>query len=98
MFEDAADLAERDPEGALLLLGNAVYELASCRLAAEPNWIPRQKDFPPTLREIDPLAASLIVAASTGDAASRFHAARRLCIHVTGADGFFEWTSQREDC
>ena len=64
MFEDAEDLVERDPEAATLLLGNAVYELVKCHLAAQPGWIPRHKDFLAELRCIDPESASLAVAAS----------------------------------
>jgi hypothetical protein len=98
LFEDAEDLVERDPAGARLLLGSAVYELVRVRLSQGPAWIPRHKDFFERLIEVDPNAARLATEAlETTDLGQRFAAAKELCKLVTGATGFFEWTSSRED-
>ncbi|HWD39464.1 MAG TPA: hypothetical protein VG944_11490 [Fimbriimonas sp.] len=86
----------RDPEGALLLLGEAVVALAQYRVALEPGWLPRGKDLLARLREVDPEAARLVTDASQGPVEKRIAAGRLLCLHVTGFPGFFEWTSPQE--
>jgi hypothetical protein len=96
IFEDAEDLRARDVDAALLLLGQAVYDLVRCSLIAEAGWIPRHKDILSRLREIDPESARLAREASIGAADARFTAARELCLRVTGASGFFEWSSAPE--
>lgn len=96
-FEDAEDLILRDPDGAALLLADAVYSLVRCRLAGEGGWLPRGKDQFARLLEIDPASAGMARRALwAGSSQERFEAARELCRHVTGATGFFEWTSLRE--
>jgi len=96
-FEDADDLAERDPEGAALILGNAVWELVRCRFLSEPDWLPRGKDTLARLRQIDPESAELAIRATlAGEFKDRLEAARKLCLRITGTDGFFEWRSPRE--
>jgi hypothetical protein len=97
LFEDAVDLRERDEAAAVLLLGSAVYELVRCRLISEPAWIPRHKEFAEILRRIDPECAVLAERAGNGSVDERFAAADALCRHVTGASGFFEWASSREE-
>lgn len=95
-FEDAEDLFARDKESALLHLGAVTMELARCRIAIEPGWLPRGKDILSRLREVDGKAAELAVESLHGSPESRFHAAGKLCERVTGSAGFFEWTSERE--
>jgi hypothetical protein len=98
MFEDALDLAERDPTSGAMLLGMAVWELMKCRAWIEPGWWPRAKDLPARFRELDPEGARLAaLATSLPSLEERLEAARQLCVRVTGAEGFFEWTSERED-
>jgi len=98
MFEDADDLADRDPEAAALILGQAVFDLAQARVAAEPGWTPRAKDLLTRLREIDPICADLVVRAiSQANFKPRLEAARELCVRVAGTDGFFEWRSPRDE-
>jgi len=97
-FEDVDDLAERDPAAAALLLGGAVRKLAECRVALAPGWLPRAKDLLNRLREIDHVSAELAVAASSDMPFNdRLEAARKLCRRITDHDGFFEWTSPREN-
>lgn len=95
-FEDAEDLVERDPDAARLLLGQAVFALLQCRIAAEPGWLPRSKDLLDALRRTDPGAADLAEKATSGELDERFDSARKLCEHVAGAAGFFAWKSPRE--
>jgi len=98
MFEDALDLAERDPEQGAMLLGMAVWELIKCKVWIEPGWWPRAKDLPARFRELDPEGADLAaLATSAPNLEVRLEAARRLCLRVTGAEGFFEWTGEREE-
>jgi hypothetical protein len=97
LFEDALDLAERDPTNGAMLLGMAVWELMKCKVWIEPGWWPRAKDLPDRFRELDPEGARLAaLATSLPSLEERLEAARRLCVHVTGGEGFFEWTSERE--
>lgn len=97
MFEDAEDLLKGDLDTALLLMGQAVYGLVQCRLSAGPGWTPRQKDFLRALEVVDPEAARLVKGALHGEPMTRFDHARELCVHLTGADGFFEWESLPEE-
>lgn len=96
LFEDAEDLVERDPDAALLLLQGAVRELIACRFEAGPGWLPRPKDELSRLRELDPVAADLVLSSLRGPLEAKLQAGRALCQHVTGATGFFEWSSPRE--
>lgn len=97
-FEDVDDLADKDPASSALLLGGAVRKLAEFRVFTEPGWLPRAKDLMKRLREVDPESASLAALASSGlPFDQRLDAGRRLCVRVTGADGFFEWASPREE-
>jgi len=98
LLEDALDLAGRDPEQGAMLLGLAVWELMKCRVWIEPGWWPRAKDLPTRFRELDPVGADLAaLATSSPTLEDRLEAARKLCLRVTGAEGFFEWTSEREE-
>jgi hypothetical protein len=97
MLEDALDLFDRDPDSAGLLLGAAVIQLAVARMEAEPGWMPRWKDLLTALFKVDPEAGRLVVAASgSGSLEERIRAARQLSVRITGAEGFFEWSSNRE--
>jgi hypothetical protein len=97
MLEDALDLAERDPASGAMLLGIAVWELMKCRVWIEPGWWPRAKDLPSRFRELDPDGARLATLATTlPSLEERLEAAKKLCLHVTGAEGFFEWAGERE--
>jgi hypothetical protein len=98
LFEDALDLAERDPASGAMLLGSAVWELMKCRVWIEAGWWPRAKDLAARFQELDPEGARLAaLATSLPSLEERLEAARQLCIRVTGAEGFFEWTSEREE-
>ena len=97
-FEDVDDLSNRDPAAAAVLLGGVVRKLAEVRLQSEQGWLPRGKDLLLRLREVDPISGTLAEAAASNQPfPDRLEAARELCIRVTGADGFFEWTSRREE-
>jgi hypothetical protein len=97
MFEDALDIADKNPNAAALILASAVWSLAQCRVAAEPGWLPRPKDLFNRLQEIDPIAANLALAASNeANFKDRIEAGRRLAMSVTGFEGFFEWASEPE--
>jgi hypothetical protein len=97
-LEDALDAFERDEPTGLFLLGGAVNSLVECRFQLEPGWLPRPKDRLKRLQVLDPLAARLAIEATVGGSAGlRVEAARELCRHVTGHEGFFEWESLREN-
>ena len=96
-FEDVLDLAERDTQSASILLGAVVRRLCECRIAHSPGWAPRAKDLVNRLGEIDAGAAELAIeSAADLPFEDRLAAARKLCLHVTQSEGFFEWTSPRE--
>jgi hypothetical protein len=98
MLEDALDLAERDPVEGSILLGLAVWELMKCRVWIESGWWPRAKDLPARFAELDPEGGRLAALATESlTLEGRLQAARQLCVRVTGAEGFFEWASEREE-
>jgi len=96
-FEDVCDLAERDTAAASVALGGVVAQLIECYFREQPMFVPRLKDGFSVLRQREPSLAELaLLASSSVDFAERLEAARKLCIAVTGHEGFFEWASELE--
>jgi hypothetical protein len=95
-FEDAFDIAARDPAMAALLLGEAVPAALAYAFLARGLNIPRHKDLLTCLGGL-PDGGVLHVAAlafATTDAwPARLAAAQLIADHALGARGFFEWES-----
>jgi len=96
-FEDAEDIRERDPDRAVAMLVTAVLDAIRLHFRASGRWHPREKDLLRALDGLDPamgrLAREVMRVSSEND---RFHAAREIVRHVTGATGFFAWESAPE--
>ncbi len=95
-FEDARDVVERDPNTALLLLGEAVPEaLAYSFLAAGRN-VPRHKDMLLVLARVNPaLAAAVAQFVGEPNSTARYAAALVIADLTVHARGFFAWESAR---
>jgi predicted nucleotidyltransferase len=96
LFEDAEDIAERDPTLAGALLGEAVLTTLRYYLRARNGVIPRTKDLFVEVERADAevarLARRCFEAIQIGDRAREARALADLCL---GAHGFFEWESER---
>jgi hypothetical protein len=97
LFEDALDVAERDPATATMLLGEAVSTALEYAFRSRGRLVPRNKDLLRSLSDLD---------MSASEAATRFYtsatweqrlsAATMIMDGLIGARGFFEWESAQE--
>jgi predicted nucleotidyltransferase len=94
LFEDAADVAELDPEASALILGQAVEAALRHRFWSAGRWQPRAKDLFVALAELDPgLAEAARAFLRAADPAERRRLAEQIAGQTVGATGFFEWES-----
>jgi len=97
LIEDALDIYERDPAGALLILGQAVPRMLLYVFIERGENQPRQKDLLAAVAAIDPELADLAGRFSTGGSlGERLSAAKQIADRTIGTRGFFEWESQPE--
>lgn len=91
-LEDAADLAPRDPDGARLLLMNAVTRMLQYPFLRDGDYLPRGKDLYLQTRERDAETAYMVHALL---AETKIEAQLRLAWQIAdrtiGVRGFFEW-------
>lgn len=99
MVEDAFDLADRDPDGALFLATTAVNEMLRFVVyPAHGRWVPGWKALFAGLAEVDAAAATLARRFyRAADPRERLELAGALADHICGARGFFEWESPPEE-
>jgi hypothetical protein len=94
LYEDAVDVAERDPATADLLLAQAVPPMLHFAFRRAGRFIPRDKDLLAALDEMDAelgtLARRYFAAASTDE---RLRLAGEIADRTIGVRGFFEWES-----
>jgi predicted nucleotidyltransferase len=97
LYEDAVDVAGRDPATADFLLAQAVPPMLHFAFRRAGHFIPRNKDLFAALNALDPelgaLARRFYAAASTDD---RLRIAGEIADRTIGARGFFEWESRQE--
>lgn len=95
-LDDARDAIATDPAAAAILVAAAVRDTIAYAFWQRGQFQPRRKAVTTALAAIDPAAAELLrrFAPATADAALEIAIA--LAHHVTGVDGFFEWTSKRD--
>jgi hypothetical protein len=96
-FEDATDVAARDPETAAMVLASAVAAMLRLRCRVAFGAVPRRKEL---------LARVAAADAAVGDLARRFYsdapftdrlaAAEQIADRVLDVRGFFEWDSGEE--
>ncbi len=98
LFEDALDIYETNPAGALLILGLAVPRMLSYVFIKEKLNQPRHKDLLESVAQLDPELAGLVgrfYASGTPD--ERLAAAGAIADRTIRTRGFFEWESQPEE-
>jgi hypothetical protein len=97
-YENAMDIAVRDPANASLILHQAVREMVEYQFLAANRWLPRTKRLLADLAEWDGelgrLARSYY---QESDPSTRFALAEAIAHRTIGATGFFEWESKLED-
>ena len=95
--EDALDIADDDPPGAILILSLAVHGMLRYAFWQASRSLPRDKDLLAALADLDPALAGLARAfyADTGSSA-RLDAALRIADRTIQTHGFFEWESGSE--
>lgn len=96
VFEDAIDIAERDPATAALFLGHAVPEALFHAFKTRGRHVPRIKETLAALPDLDPaLAAAVRTFYSDAPWPARLAAALHIADLALGTRGFFEWQSER---
>jgi hypothetical protein len=94
VFEDAADLAGREPALARMALHQAVEHAVTYRYLAANRWRPRFKELFSALAELDPaLPAEVTRFFKATELAEQLDAARAIVAKCAGEIGFFEWES-----
>lgn len=92
-FDNARDVADRDPTTARFMAAESLREAATIWFLRQGEWPPRQKELFPVLRAHYPQAARLVDRyAATSDLAAAA-AALQLLI---GVDTFYEWETPPE--
>jgi len=96
-FEDAGDVAGRDPATASMLLDKAVITALESFFISRQLLIPRHKELLKTVQALDSVAGQAAGAYFTAATwPDKLSAAATLFDHVIGAHGFFEWESAPE--
>jgi len=98
LYEDAVDVAERDPDAAQMIASQAVTALIGHCFVQRGLFLPREKDALTALSTLDPAAARLARAFyRAGSIDDALVLAGALCERVVGAKGFFAWDSPRDE-
>lgn len=91
-YEDAVDIAPRDPDTARMLLCRAVSDMLSFCFSSDGRFLPRHKDL---LRELDALDSETAALArefyGTSQIEAQLELAGQIADRTVGARGFFEW-------
>jgi hypothetical protein len=96
-FEDAADLAARDPALCRLALHHAVEDAVRYRYLAANRWRPRFKELISGLAELDPALHAEVERFFAATAlAAQLASAEAIVLACVGETGFFEWESEPE--
>jgi len=96
-FEDATDIAARNPIGACMLLSRSLLEMMRFAFVKARRFVPRDKDL---LDEFGLLASNSAAKVrryfQTSDCDERIKLATEIADEVLGVRGFFEWSSALE--
>ncbi|HXF64841.1 MAG TPA: nucleotidyltransferase domain-containing protein [Caldilineaceae bacterium] len=94
VYENAQDIAVRDPANASLILHEAVRAMLNYAFLSANHPLPRVKTMLPALAELDPTLGALARAYyEAADAPARFVLAAQIAERTIQATGFFEWES-----
>jgi predicted nucleotidyltransferase len=97
IYEDACDVAERDPATAQMLLSGALFDMLRFVFVREGRHQPRHKELLGALREIDVETWALACEFyQTALLEARLEIAGRIADRTIGVRGFFEWESDPE--
>ena len=97
IYEDAVDVAERDPATSQMLLSWAVLDMLRFVFVRAGMHQPRHKELISAVGEIDAVTAGLAGEFyETADLAARLDIAGRIADQTIGVRGFFEWESDPE--
>lgn len=96
-FEDAEDLAPREPDLCRAFLYSAVDYAIGLRYLLANAWQPRQKELLTGLLSLDPeLETDIRAFYRSADLPRQLDLARRIIQRTAGETGFFEWESDRQ--
>jgi predicted nucleotidyltransferase len=97
-FEDAVDVAEKNPAGAYMIMGSAVHKMLQYAFWKANRFLPRDKDLLDTLEELDPkLAAEATEFYQCALSMRRLALAEQIADCTIEVRGFFEWQSDLEE-
>jgi hypothetical protein len=92
LYEDAVDVAARDPAAAQMILSRAVTEMVTFVFAKAGRFIPPQKDLLGALTAVDSHVAELAGGFfEASELETRLELAGEIADRTIGARGFFEW-------
>lgn len=97
LYEDARDVAARDPATAALLLGQSIVAMVQFWFRKNGHFLPRTKE---QLEKLSLMDAELGKAAREfflSPVEARWALAEEIAKRTIGVDGFFEWESDPED-
>ena len=96
-FEDAIDIAARDPMGTSMMLSQSLPEMMRFAFMQARRFVPRDKDLLEEFGLLDNEAAAKVRAFyQTADGDERVRLATDVAARILGTRGFFEWTSVLE--
>jgi hypothetical protein len=97
LFENALDIAEADPAGASLLLGQAIPAMVEYAFLKANRHQPRHKELLPGAAELDSvLGADLQTFYTAATFEARLATAKRIADRTIAVRGFFEWETPLE--
>ncbi|MDF1513807.1 MAG: hypothetical protein P1S60_08365 [Anaerolineae bacterium] len=97
-YEDATDVAQSNPETALMILEQAVYTMLQYAFLQANRYIPRDKDLLEALEGLDADLAQSALSFYRGNTISdRFTMAHNIMEKTIKTPGFFAWDSNPEE-
>lgn len=97
LYEDARDVAEKDPATAGMLMHEAVMAMVRHWFLQRGHFIPRNKELIRRAAELDARVGAALAAFFTAPLESRWELLREIADCTIGADGFFEWETQPQE-
>jgi hypothetical protein len=97
-YEDGTDVAETDPETAIMILSVAVHDMLTYYFLNAGRYVPRDKDLLGVLGDMDGALAGLVRAFfGAQEIDRRLALAEQIADYTIETHGFFEWESTPEE-
>jgi predicted nucleotidyltransferase len=93
LYEDARDIAKKDPSTALLILSQSVTAMISFWYRSNGHFIPRTKEFLSSLESLNQTLGRDAQRFFIAPPEERWLLAERIADQTIGVRGFFEWES-----